>query len=63
MTKKSAVFWVVTPCNLVEVYRHFGGKYCLHLEVEKKTKQPAKEPCSQGHSAAFFPEDGINAFL
>jgi hypothetical protein len=24
------VFWVVAPCSLVEVYRHFGGACCLH---------------------------------
>jgi hypothetical protein len=26
---KMAVFWVVVPCNLVEVYRRFGNAYCL----------------------------------
>jgi hypothetical protein len=25
-----AVFWVVAPCNLVEVYQRFGGTCCLH---------------------------------
>jgi hypothetical protein len=28
---KSAAFWDVTPYILVEVYRYFGGTYCLHL--------------------------------
>jgi hypothetical protein len=27
---KMAVFWVVAPGNLVEVYRRFGGVCCLH---------------------------------
>jgi hypothetical protein len=27
---KLAVFWVVVPCNLVEVYRRFSGSFCLH---------------------------------
>jgi hypothetical protein len=27
---KSAVFWVVAPCSLVEVYRRFRGACCLH---------------------------------
>jgi hypothetical protein len=27
---KMAVFWVVSPCSLVEVYRRFIGAYCLH---------------------------------
>jgi hypothetical protein len=25
-----AVFWVIAPCSLVEVYRRFRGDYCLH---------------------------------
>jgi hypothetical protein len=27
---KMAVFWVVAPCSLVEVYRRFRGPCCLH---------------------------------
>jgi hypothetical protein len=27
---KMAVFWVVAPCSLVEVYRCFRGACCLH---------------------------------
>jgi hypothetical protein len=27
---KTAVFWVVAPCSLVEVYQHFRGPCCLH---------------------------------
>jgi hypothetical protein len=27
---KMAVFWVVTPCRLVEVYQRLRGTYCLH---------------------------------
>jgi hypothetical protein len=27
---KMAVFWVVAPCNLVEVYRRLRGACCLH---------------------------------
>jgi hypothetical protein len=29
---KMAVFWVVGPCSLVEVYRRFRGACCLHNE-------------------------------
>jgi hypothetical protein len=25
-----AVFWVVEPCSLIEVYRRFKGAFCLH---------------------------------
>jgi hypothetical protein len=31
---KMAVFWVVAPCSLVEVYRRFRGADCLHLMME-----------------------------
>jgi hypothetical protein len=27
---KMAVFCVVSPCNMVDVYRRFRGAYCLH---------------------------------
>jgi hypothetical protein len=27
---KTTVFWVVTPCSLVDVYRRFTGACCLH---------------------------------
>jgi hypothetical protein len=27
---KMAVFWVVVPCSLIEVYRRFRGTCCLH---------------------------------
>jgi hypothetical protein len=30
VTMKSAVFEEVIPCSLVEVYWHFGGRYCLY---------------------------------
>jgi hypothetical protein len=27
---KTAVFWAVAPCSLVEIYRRFRGAFCLH---------------------------------
>jgi hypothetical protein len=30
VSMKMAVFWVVAPCGLVEVYQHFRGACCLH---------------------------------
>jgi hypothetical protein len=30
MKLKMAVFWVVAPCSLVEVYRLFRGACCLY---------------------------------
>jgi hypothetical protein len=30
---KMAVFWVVAPCSLVEVYQRFRGPFCLHYQI------------------------------
>jgi hypothetical protein len=30
VSMKMAVFWVVVPCSLVEVYQRFRGTCCLH---------------------------------
>jgi hypothetical protein len=32
---KMAVFWVVAPCNLVEVYQCFRGTCCLHHQGDE----------------------------
>jgi hypothetical protein len=36
--RKSAVLWDMTPYSPVEVYRCFGGTYCLHLQGPKTWK-------------------------
>jgi hypothetical protein len=33
--KKIAVFWVVAPCSLVEVYQRFRGPCCLHHQGDE----------------------------
>jgi hypothetical protein len=48
-----AVFWVVTPCSLVEVYRRFRGPCCLHHQGNGKllpdytALQSRRRPCSE----------------
>jgi hypothetical protein len=32
---KMAVFWVVAPCSLVEVYQRFRGPCCLHYQGDE----------------------------
>jgi hypothetical protein len=32
-----AVFWVVAPCSLVEVYQRFGGPCCFHHQGDETT--------------------------
>jgi hypothetical protein len=29
VTMNSMIFWVVTPCSLVDVYQYFKGTFCL----------------------------------
>jgi hypothetical protein len=35
LTLKMAVFWAVTPCSLVEVYRRFRGACYLHHQGDE----------------------------
>jgi hypothetical protein len=35
VSTKMAVFWVVAPCSLVEVYHRFRGPCCLHHQDDK----------------------------
>jgi hypothetical protein len=41
---KIAVFSKVRPCSVVEVYQHFSGTYCLHLQGQK-ANQVASSCC------------------
>jgi hypothetical protein len=50
--QKIAVFWIVAPCSLVEVYRRFRGPCCLDLWNVGKllpdytALQPRRQPSS-----------------
>jgi hypothetical protein len=35
LTRKPTIFWDVTPCSIVEVFRRFGRKYYLNLQCRK----------------------------
>jgi hypothetical protein len=37
-----AVFWVVAPCSLVEVYQRFRGPYCLHNQGDDELLMEAE---------------------
>jgi hypothetical protein len=37
VSTKMAVFWVVAPCSLVEVYQRFRGPWCLHHQGDIAT--------------------------
>jgi hypothetical protein len=39
---KIAVFWVVAPCSLVEIYQRFRGPCCLHHQGVALMMEAAK---------------------
>jgi hypothetical protein len=41
VTMDSIIFWDVTSCDLLEIYRRFSGMYCLYFRVEKWPEQAA----------------------
>jgi hypothetical protein len=41
VSMKMAVFWVVAPCSLVEVYRRFRGACCFHYTALQPRRQPS----------------------
>jgi hypothetical protein len=60
-----AVFWVVAPCSLVEVYRRFRGACCLNHQsddhpddgsatTKKTVSNLQKYFCSRYRNMTFF---------
>jgi hypothetical protein len=61
---KTTVFWVFTPCNLVEVYRCFRGVCCLHYQgdlTDYTAQQPRRQPSS--YSPPWEPEISDTHFV
>jgi hypothetical protein len=71
-SKKSSIFWDITPCSPLKVNRSFGETRCLHLQ-ERRTSQARNQHEAGGkHSLLhadfllglfFDPEDGGDVFL
>lgn len=59
---KFTIFWNVTSCVLVEVYRSFAGKYCLHLQgrvASQASDQQAEQAVSYFRLKSQFPAYGL----
>jgi hypothetical protein len=41
---KMAIFWIVAPFSLVEVYRRFSGTCCLHDVLMMKAASTSETP-------------------
>jgi hypothetical protein len=54
---KSTIFWDITPCSLVGVYRRSVGTYCLHLEDRRVSQE------SNQQEASSMAEDGGSILL
>jgi hypothetical protein len=52
---KSDFFWDMTPCNVVTIYSHFGGIYCLPFHSERIFIYPEE-------SEAVFFETGADMY-
>jgi hypothetical protein len=67
---KNIIFWDVTPCIQVQVYRRFGGTYCLYTQRgREKQANVSKKFCfflllhAHLFLLCFEPEDGGKTFL
>jgi hypothetical protein len=59
------VFWVVAPCNLVEVHQRFGGHCCLHHQGDRHLRTHRCENLKSYLEAiqiAFHREAKVTAF-
>jgi hypothetical protein len=43
VSTKMAVFWVVAPCSLVEVYHRFRDLCCLHHQADRPDDGGSKD--------------------
>jgi hypothetical protein len=42
LTKKSTIYWDMTPCSPVEIHRRFGETYCIHFQCRKISQKSNK---------------------
>jgi hypothetical protein len=57
------MFMVVTPCSSVEIHRHFGGTYDLHLRGRNRRQLFRLLIFDSYIYLLIDPEDGRNTFL
>jgi hypothetical protein len=68
VSTKMAVFWVVAPCSLVDVYQRFRGPCCLHHQGDDRQKTAIFVIMNYDHLFAhtyiliYFPWQNINFF-
>jgi hypothetical protein len=63
---KMAVFWVIAPCSLVQVYRRFRGACCLHHQgyrFYQTTLQSRRQPSSYSSPSELEILPNITCFV
>jgi hypothetical protein len=60
---KIAVFWVVAPCSLVEVYRRFTGACCIHHQGDHKTTRRNNPEDSDLNTTKQFTVNTTEAYI
>jgi hypothetical protein len=58
---KSTIFWDITPCSPLSVYRRFGGTYRLHLQGQKISS--ARNQPESRWQACFHARFSLNSFF
>jgi hypothetical protein len=54
MTSEDAVFWLVAPCSLVEVYQRFRGPCCLHHQGDRPSAKYLSDFCGMCSNLALI---------
>jgi hypothetical protein len=44
--EKNTIFWDLTPCSLIEVYRRFGRRYCHYTQAQRVSQSSKKQTAS-----------------
>jgi hypothetical protein len=52
-----AVFWVLAPCSLVEVYQRFRGPCCLHHQDDESAILDEKLVYIRNFASILYSED------
>jgi hypothetical protein len=52
--KKSNISWGVMPCSLIDIYRHFEGKYCLHIQDREVSQGSNQQQANTSKSENYF---------
>jgi hypothetical protein len=60
---KMAVFWVVAPCSLVEVYQRFRCPCCLHHQGDDDHHQTTRRYNPEGSHLRTHRREKLKSYL